>query len=97
MTDFIANYFHYLIVRASGNPVLERLLCEELYHVLRLYRHKFSGYPGRPRQALDEHRAIVGALQDGDGEFAELLMRRHIARARQNIEAAAAASTNEET
>lgn len=80
--------FHFRIARASGNAILEQLLCEDLYHLMRMYRHKFSGYEGRPRQALEEHRQIVAAMRERDADFAELLMRRHIAGARRTIEAA---------
>ncbi|MDZ7825748.1 MAG: GntR family transcriptional regulator [Gammaproteobacteria bacterium] len=80
--------FHFRIARASGNAILEQLLCEELYHLMRLYRYKFSGFRGRPKLALEEHRRIVAAMREGDADFAELLMRRHIAAARRTIEAA---------
>ena len=80
--------FHFRIARASNNAILEQLLCEELYHLMRLYRYKFSGFQGRPKLALEEHRRIVAAMREGDADFAELLMRRHIAAARRTIEAA---------
>lgn len=80
--------FHFRIARAARNSILEQLLCEDLYHLMRMYRYKFSGFAGRPKVALDEHRRIVAAMREGDGEFAELLMRRHIASARRTIEAA---------
>lgn len=80
--------FHYRIARASRNALVGRLLCDELYHLMRMYRYKFSGYQGRPAQALAEHRAIVAAMRERDADFAELLMRRHVASSRRNIEAA---------
>ena len=70
--------FHYLIVQLSGNKRLFNLLCEELYHLLRLYRRQTSSGPSRPRRAFKEHHQIVDALENQDGELAELLMRRHI-------------------
>jgi DNA-binding GntR family transcriptional regulator len=36
--------------------------------------------------ALGEHRRIVEAIAQRDGELAEFLMKRHINAARQNIE-----------
>ena len=78
--------FHYRIAHASGNAIVTQILCEDLYHLMRMYRYKFSGYRGRPHQALEEHRRIVAALKERDGDFAELLMRRHIAGARRTIE-----------
>ena len=77
--------FHYLIVQLSGNRRLFNLLCGELYHLLRLYRVQTSSEPSRPIQAFKEHHQIVDALEAGDGELAELLMRRHIASAKQTL------------
>ena len=77
--------FHYRIAAGSGNEVLTQLLGRDLYHLMRMYRYKFSAYEGRPQRALEEHRRIVAAIREGDGELAEILMRRHIAGARENI------------
>ncbi len=92
--------FHFLIAQASGNALVTQLLCEELYHLTRMYRYKFSGYEGRSQQALAEHRAIVAAMRERDADFAELLMRRHVAASRRNIEMAyrrSLASINQDT
>jgi len=78
--------FHYRIVKASGNQMLIRLLCDELYQLARMYRIQYSDTPNRPRQAFVEHHRILDAIGDGDGELAELLMRRHIRSSRLNIE-----------
>jgi DNA-binding GntR family transcriptional regulator len=77
--------FHYRIVLASRNPKLIQLLASDLYHRVRMYRYQSSQRSLRPEQALLEHRRIVDALADGDDEVAELLMRRHIQRARRAI------------
>ena len=77
--------FHYLIVQLSGNTRLFNLLCGELYHLLRLYRVQTSSEPSRPVQAFKEHHQIVDAIENRDDELAELLMRRHIANARQAL------------
>ncbi len=77
--------FHYLIVQLSGNTRLFKLLCDELYHLLRLYRVQTSSSPSRPVQAFKEHHQIVDSIESGDGELAELLMRRHIASARETL------------
>ena len=58
----------------------------ELYHLVRMYRYQFSTVANRPQKALHEHRRIVEAIEARDAEMAELLMRRHISRARENIE-----------
>ncbi|MDO6765922.1 GntR family transcriptional regulator [Agarivorans sp. 1_MG-2023] len=78
--------FHYLIIKGSANQRLVNLLCDELYHLLRMYRYQAAKQVSRPERALKEHWAIWQALADRDGELAEMLMRRHIARARKAIE-----------
>ncbi len=77
--------FHYLIVSLSGNERLFNLLCDELYHLLRLYRVQTSSGPSRPEQAFKEHHQIVDALENNDCELAELLMKRHISGARKTL------------
>ncbi|WP_295475067.1 GntR family transcriptional regulator [uncultured Pseudomonas sp.] len=78
--------FHYRIIQGSGNQALYRMLCGELYQLVRMYRIQFSTTPNRPRQAFAEHHRILDAIADRDGELAELLMRRHIGASRRNIE-----------
>lgn len=78
--------FHYRIVKGSGNQMLFRMLCDELYQLARMYRIQYSTTPNRPRQSYAEHHRILDAIADRDGELAELLMRRHIRASRLNIE-----------
>lgn len=75
--------FHYRIARGSGNELLARMLCDELYQLVRLYRRRYPARDSRPMQALREHQAIVAAIGERDGDLAEYLMRRHISRARE--------------
>ena len=78
--------FHYRIARGSKNSHLIRLLCGELYQLIRMYRYQFSTRtPGRPKQAFYEHQLIIDAIADRDGEMAELLMRNHIGRSRKKL------------
>lgn len=79
--------FHYRIIQGSHNSTLIDLLIGEIYHRVRMYRYQFSMTANRPRRALDEHKHIVEAIEARDGEMAELLMRRHISRAREYLEA----------
>jgi len=78
--------FHYRIVQGSGNQMLFRLLCEDLYQLARMYRIQYSSTPNRPPQVYAEHHRILDAIADGDGELAQLLMRRHIRASYLNIE-----------
>jgi DNA-binding GntR family transcriptional regulator len=70
--------FHDRIARGSKNSMIQSLLCDDLYQLLKVYRNQHSATPGRARRALEEHWRVLGALEDRDGELAELLMRRHI-------------------
>ncbi len=77
--------FHYQIVHGSQNSMLIRLLCDELYHLVAMYHYQF-GVPTIASQRTDiEQSNIARAIEDRDGELAEMLMRRHIATAQQNI------------
>lgn len=78
--------FHYRIARGCGNALLASSVCVDYYQLMRMYRHKFSAHRGRPARALAEHRRILSALAERDGELAEILMRRHIRAARKTIE-----------
>lgn len=77
--------FHYKIAASSGNQWLTELLSNELYQLLRMSRRRSGQIPNRPIIALNEHRQIVHAIEHRDPELAELLMRRHISRAWQQL------------
>ena len=80
--------FHFCIIQASGNERLIRMLCQDLYDLVRFYRFRLN--PSYTPKAMQEHELIVEALQRRDGEMAELLMRHHIRasreRAREQLE-----------
>lgn len=78
--------FHYQVIQGSQNRVLVRTLCEELYYLLRMYRYQSSLQPVRSKQAFSEHQHLIYAIEQRDEKLAEMVMRRHIVRARQNIE-----------
>lgn len=80
--------FHYRILKASRNPKLVQMVQGDLYHLVRMYRYQSSQQSARPEKALFEHRRIVDAIAERDGDLAELLMRRHIGSARRAIAAA---------
>ncbi|MFG6157170.1 GntR family transcriptional regulator [Halomonas sp. 1390] len=77
--------FHYQIVLGSHNKMLMGLLCDDLYYLVRLYRTQFSASGTRPQRAFVEHHRIVDAIEAGDAELAELLMRRHVSASRANV------------
>lgn len=78
--------FHYRIVQGSHNQRMIELLCNDLYHVMRLYRYQFGMPSKRGPTAFQEHRHIVDAIERRDAEMAELLMRSHIRASRENLE-----------
>lgn len=78
--------FHYLIVRGSRNEMLMELLGSEQYQLLRMCRFRTSRNAQRTRPALQQHRQIVEALANRDGELAEMLMKRHIQGAWRSIQ-----------
>ncbi|WP_444922271.1 GntR family transcriptional regulator [Microbulbifer sp. CnH-101-G] len=78
--------FHFRIVQASKNDLLIDTLCNRLYYRVRMYRYQLGMASPRAQRAFREHSHIIEAIEAGDGELAELLMRRHIRASRQNIE-----------
>ena len=78
--------FHYKVILGSHNQQLINILCGQLYHLVRMYRCQFGMNSPRATKAFDEHSRIIEAIADRDGELAEMLMRRHIAASRKNIE-----------
>jgi DNA-binding GntR family transcriptional regulator len=78
--------FHYRIVQGSKNQQLIGLLCNDLYHLLRMYRFQFGMRSKRSQQAYEEHHYLLNAIVSRDPEMAELLMRQHIRSSRRNVE-----------
>lgn len=76
---------HILIARASKNSLLFTLLCDDYYKLLALYRRQYAIIFGRRDDTSHEHERIVEAIADHDEDVAEILMRRHIRRARENL------------
>lgn len=68
--------FHFCIIQGSKNDRLLKMLCQDLYDLVRFYRFRLN--PGFSEKALHEHELIVSAMESRDGEMAELLMRHHI-------------------
>ena len=78
--------FHFRIATGSGNQRLIQMLCDDLYYLLRVYRYKSSTKPGRAKDALGEHNAIVDALANRDPVTAGQKMREHLQNARKYVE-----------
>ncbi len=87
--------FHFRIVQGSGNRHLTSILCNDLYHLARMYRCQFGMKSDRARDALKEHELVVDAIAERDGELAECLMRKHIRTSRKATERRLAAMRTE--
>jgi DNA-binding GntR family transcriptional regulator len=68
---------HHIIAQASKNRWLEEILCKDLYGLLRAYRYASIDLPHRSKEARAEHRRIVNAIAQHNGNKAEALMRKH--------------------
>jgi len=78
--------FHFRIAQGTGNHRLIDILCNDLYHLARMYRCQFGMKSDRARDALKEHELIADAIAERDGELAEWLTRRHIRISRHAVE-----------
>ncbi|NLA59062.1 MAG: GntR family transcriptional regulator [Firmicutes bacterium] len=79
--------FHQVIYEASRNEKLSSML----YHLreqIQRFRTQSLSRPGRLEQALLEHRAIMDALKERDGELARRLVEEHIENAESALLAA---------
>lgn len=75
----LSSQFHYLIVEASGNPYLMKMM-NQLNSLISFYRNAVLNIPKRIEEGADEHKAIWNAIKIEDGKAAEELMKAHIQR-----------------
>lgn len=76
--------FHNLIARISRNAVLAEL-AKGIINALHDDREAAFRIPGRPRRSLEEHRAVLEAIDRADAEAAEHLMRTHVQETKAHI------------
>lgn len=76
--------FHLFIARAGNNPKLVSSL-ETILDQIRLAMLRSGSTPGRAHKTLEEHRAVLEALEKGDPQVAEARMRRHIRKAKESM------------
>ncbi len=79
--------FHAQLMTIAGNRWRQQIVAD-LRKVMKLNRHHSLFKQGRPEESLNEHRAVMYALERRDGALATRLMRAHF----DNGLAAAAAS-----
>lgn len=71
--------FHASIVRSLSNPIFESTH-QALAAWLLDQRRTTLTLPGRERSTLDEHRAVLEAIRQGDPDAAEAAMAHHLER-----------------
>ena len=76
--------FHELLYAASNSNALLDTLAPLHRRIVKYRRASLSGQQ-RAEKSYDEHRAILQAVVNRDGDEAERLLRRHIENARDNI------------
>jgi DNA-binding GntR family transcriptional regulator len=89
--DFIEynRAFHRAVSAASGNPRMAAVACDLIENADRLVRVSIRAIQGRDTGKLvQEHAAIIDALQRRDARHAARLLRAHIGDARKRILAA---------
>ena len=78
--------FHRQIAIGSRNKWIERILCEDLYSLLRLYRLHAARRPGsHTKVTAKEHHAIVDRIHARDADGAEAVMREHVRHSRDRL------------
>lgn len=77
--------FHYQIINGCGNRLLTHQLCNELYHLIRMFRVQTSRIGSRSDRALTEHTQLFYAIEQRDSQLAEIVIRKHIERAKHSI------------
>jgi DNA-binding GntR family transcriptional regulator len=71
----VHNEFHELFIRAAGNDKLLELITQLMMKFNRLRMASLS-LPGRMEISVQEHRKIIEAFREHDGEKADSLVRR---------------------
>ena len=76
--------FHQLIYEMSGSRMFKRVL-KDMHYYIGLTRDASLKSEGRAMQSLKEHRAVLEAIQQHDGEKAKKLMNHHVNKALENV------------
>lgn len=68
--------FHIQLLSIAGNRWRQQIVAD-MRKVMKLNRHHSLFKQGRPEESLNEHRALMDALERRDGALATRLMRAH--------------------
>ncbi|MGK7752148.1 MULTISPECIES: GntR family transcriptional regulator [unclassified Roseovarius] len=77
-------FYRQEVNQAAANRTLDGFLMS-IYDRVHMIIRRTLLLPGRARQSLQEHRLIISAIQNRDGQTAEELKRRNMRSARQQI------------
>jgi len=69
--------FHSILLEACQNRLLQNMM-ETVNTHLQIIRLRTVVLPGRAKKTVDEHFEILKAIETGDAQQAEMLMRKHI-------------------
>ena len=78
------NKFHEMLYEASRSKILKHVLSDFHHYVQRVRRTSLSA-PERAEKSINEHKAILEALRNGDGELARSLTNVHVANTSANV------------
>jgi phosphonate utilization transcriptional regulator len=81
--------FHDLLAECAGNPKLTTVY-RRLMNELHIFRLRGLGKLGGLRKSLDEHRAILEAIEAGDSEYAAQAAKMHVISSRRRVDKAPA-------
>lgn len=73
--------YNDLIGRVAGNPKLHEMLVD-LKDYVRAFSNLSSGLPGRTKEALQEHRDVLGAIRNGEEDLAVSFTQIHLEKSR---------------
>ena len=76
--------FHERIYELSDSKPLSNVL-SELHHMVWWFRELSFNSEGRAEKSIEEHRAIIRALESHDEDLTEKLMKNHVENAQNNL------------
>lgn len=77
--------FHQAIIRASGNGLIEQIIDGLFMHV-RAIRNRTIVERDRAKRSIADHKQIVAAIESGNADLAERLVREHTLKLRAHVE-----------
>jgi DNA-binding GntR family transcriptional regulator len=77
--------FHQMMYVAAGVPNLWQMVRSQSGHIDRLRRLDLPS-PGKRTRVLQDHVALLAAIEDGDGAAAQAVLRRHLSGTLSNID-----------